>query len=216
MDCRVNYFNYFTEIEQYYQSRRDSFVLLSTLDWVLIENWKEQGVPLDAVLKGMDRAFSRARRRINSLAYCVPFVSEVVEELKETSVEKPSNPPIPAEETQRYLEDLATKTEKLALTFPEFGPRIVSIAQTVRSVDPGNFRDAEQTLTALEEKLLGILKIAASESDLIEIQKTVESELAPCRSSMTADQLTMLEQQLHRRKILERYHAPRLSLFYLM
>jgi hypothetical protein len=33
---------------------------LSTLDWVLIENWKEQGIPLDLILKGIDRAFSRA------------------------------------------------------------------------------------------------------------------------------------------------------------
>ena len=53
----MNYFNYFTEIEQFYQARRDTFTLLSTLDWVLIENWKEQGVPLDLVLKGIDRAF---------------------------------------------------------------------------------------------------------------------------------------------------------------
>jgi hypothetical protein len=216
MDCRVNYFNYFTEIEHYYQSRRETFALLSTLDWLLIENWKEQGVPLDAVLKGMDRAFSRAKRRINSLAYCVPFVSEVLEELKETSVEKPSNAAIPAEETQRYLADLADKTEKLAPAFPEFGPRILSIAQSVRTLNAANFRDAEQTLTALEEKLLGILKVAADESALVEVQKSVESELAPCRSSMTVEQLAMLEQQLRRRKMLERYNAPRLSLFYLM
>ena len=46
MDQELNYFNYFTEIERFYQSKRESFTLLSTLDWVLIENWKEQGVPL--------------------------------------------------------------------------------------------------------------------------------------------------------------------------
>ena len=34
-----NYFNYFTEIERYYQSKREVFTLLSTLDWVLIESW---------------------------------------------------------------------------------------------------------------------------------------------------------------------------------
>ena len=72
----MNYFNYFTEIEQFYQTKRDVFTLLSTLDWVLIENWKDQGVPLDVVLKGIDRAFSRptAKRKINSLAYCVKAV----------------------------------------------------------------------------------------------------------------------------------------------
>ena len=52
-----NYFNYFTEIERYYQSRRESFTLLSTLDWVLIETWKDQGVPLEAVLKAAMNGF---------------------------------------------------------------------------------------------------------------------------------------------------------------
>jgi hypothetical protein len=68
VDQELNYFNYFTEIERFYQSRRETFTLLSTLDWVLIENWKEQGIPLEIVLKGIERAFSRAKRRINSLA----------------------------------------------------------------------------------------------------------------------------------------------------
>ena len=47
MDQELNYFNYFTEIERFYQSKRETFTLLSTLDWVLIENWKEQGIPLE-------------------------------------------------------------------------------------------------------------------------------------------------------------------------
>ena len=55
----LNYFNYFTEIEQFFQSKREVFTLLSTLDWIIVETWKEQGVPLEVVLKGIDRAFSR-------------------------------------------------------------------------------------------------------------------------------------------------------------
>ena len=62
----MNYFNYFTEIENFYQTKRETFTLISSLDWVLIENWKEQGIPLEIVLKGIDRAFSHAKRRINS------------------------------------------------------------------------------------------------------------------------------------------------------
>src|SRR5215467_3361028 len=61
VDQELNYFNYFTEIERFYQSKRESFTLLSVLDWVLIEGWKEQGIPLETVLKGIDRAFSRAK-----------------------------------------------------------------------------------------------------------------------------------------------------------
>lgn len=212
----MNYFNYFTEIEQFYQTRRESFTLLSTLDWVLIENWKEQGVPLDFVIKGIDRAFSRAKRRINSLAYCIKAVEEIIEEQKETRIERPDSQQISAQETRQYLADLAEKTGAVSHAFPEFAPKINSLAESVRGVDSSNFRDAEQILEALEDRLIAILRVAADESVLIELQRDVEAELGPFRSTMTTAQLAMLEQQLSRRKLLERFNVPRLSLFYLM
>ncbi len=81
-----NYFNYFTEIEDQFLRRRGSLLLLSTLDWALIETWREAGIPLEAVLRGIDAAFdkydarkSRARvRRINGLAYCAQEVMAAV------------------------------------------------------------------------------------------------------------------------------------------
>ena len=39
----LNYFNYFTEIEERFQQRRGALLLLSTLDWALIETWREAG-----------------------------------------------------------------------------------------------------------------------------------------------------------------------------
>src|SRR5258708_32218554 len=72
-----NYFNYFTEIEEHFQRRRGSLLLLSTIDWALIETWREAGIPLAAVLQGIDAAFdkydarkNKARvRRVNGLGY---------------------------------------------------------------------------------------------------------------------------------------------------
>ena len=212
----MNYFNYFTEIEQFYQARRETFTLLSTLDWVLIENWKEQGVPLELVLKGIDRAFSRRRRQINSLAYCVKAIEGVIEEQKETHVDRPGLPQISTEETRKYLEDLAGKTDAVSQAFPEFATKIHALAESVRTVDASNFRDSEQILSALEDRLISILRVAAEENVLVEVQRDVEAELGPFRSTMTTEQLAMLEQQLARRKLLERYNVPRLSLFYLM
>jgi hypothetical protein len=89
-----NYFNYFTEIEERFQQRRGTLLLLSTLDWALIETWREAGIPLDAALRGIDAAFdkheSRAKsatraRRINGLAWCAQAVMEAAEELREAS-----------------------------------------------------------------------------------------------------------------------------------
>jgi hypothetical protein len=87
-----NYFNYFTEIEEHFHRRRGSTLLLSTLDWALIETWKDAGIPLEAVLRGIDATFDRyesraARpRKINSLAYCSQEVLAASEEMKEAAV----------------------------------------------------------------------------------------------------------------------------------
>lgn len=87
-----NYFNYFTEIEEHFHRRRGSTLLLSTLDWALIETWKDAGIPLEAVLRGIDATFDRyesraARaRKVNSLAYCSQEVLAASEEMKEAAV----------------------------------------------------------------------------------------------------------------------------------
>jgi hypothetical protein len=87
-----NYFNYFTEIEEHFHRRRGSTLLLSTLDWALIETWKDAGIPLEAVQRGIDATFDRyesraARpRKINSLAYCSQEVLAASEEMKEAAV----------------------------------------------------------------------------------------------------------------------------------
>ena len=112
MDQDLNYHNYFTEIESFFQSKRQNFtVRLSCLDWVLIENWKEQGVPLDAVLKGIEKAFSH-KKEINKLAYCVKAVDDVCREQRAVNVEAPHLPEFNSGEVARYLHDLADRVER--------------------------------------------------------------------------------------------------------
>src|ERR1700734_3738241 len=91
-----NYFNYFTEIEERFQQRRGSLLMLSTLDWALIETWREAGIPLEAVLRGIDNAFdkhdaralrsSTRTRKVNGLAWCAQSVIEAVEQAMEASI----------------------------------------------------------------------------------------------------------------------------------
>lgn len=73
--ARVNYFNYFTEIEDAFIRRRGKHLLLSPMDWALIESWKTMGVPLHVALRGIEKSFdshaSRPRKRsVKSLMYC--------------------------------------------------------------------------------------------------------------------------------------------------
>ena len=181
-----------------------------------MEVWKEQGVPLETVLRGIDRAFSKARREIGTLGYCVGAVAQVVEEEKNTRVERPDIPDMPAEETQRYLENTASQVLKLSERFPEFAGKFAGIADAVRTVDAADLRNTELTLTALEDRLIALLKVASEERALVAVQQEVDTALRPFRSTMTAPQLAALEQQLQRRMILEAADAPRLSLFYLI
>jgi hypothetical protein len=71
----LNYFNYFTEIEDAFIRRRGRHLLLSPMDWALIESWKEMGVPLHVALRGIEKSFdsyeSKPRKRsVKSLMYC--------------------------------------------------------------------------------------------------------------------------------------------------
>jgi hypothetical protein len=214
----LNYYNYFTEIERFFQTKRATFTLLSTLDWVLIENWKDQGIPLDVVLKGIDLTFerSRSKEKIGSLAYCAKAVAQICEESKDLRVEKPELPDISSDQVTAYIEKLASGVEGLSRVFPEFASKISPIAVSVRSLSIGNLREAEQQLSALEEKVIALIKVASDDAVLLDVKREVDADLAPFRSTMTVEQLTMLEQQLWRRKLMERFDVPRLSLFYLM
>ncbi len=92
----MNHFAYFTEIEERFQRRRGSILILSTLDWALIETWREAGVPLAVVLRGIDLAFdkheaqrarlgARRQRKVNGLAWCSQAVMEAAEQAREAS-----------------------------------------------------------------------------------------------------------------------------------
>src|SRR5271154_4892546 len=87
-----NYFNYFTEIEEYFWKKRGAHLLVSPLDWAIMETWQKAGVPLDAVLRGIDSAFESygrsrrgAGRPLKSLAYCVDAVLDAATQKQEAA-----------------------------------------------------------------------------------------------------------------------------------
>lgn len=87
----MNYFNYFTEIEDAFIRRRAKHLLLSPLDWALIESWKEMDVPLHVALRGIEKAFesweSKPRKRsVKSLLYCQEEVEAQFAEWREARV----------------------------------------------------------------------------------------------------------------------------------
>jgi hypothetical protein len=84
----LNYFNYFTEIEDAFIRRRGRHLLLSPVDWALIESWKEMGVPLHVALRGVEKSFDSyeakpRRRTVKSLLYCQEEVEAQFAEWRE-------------------------------------------------------------------------------------------------------------------------------------
>jgi ElaB/YqjD/DUF883 family membrane-anchored ribosome-binding protein len=87
----LNYFNYFTEIEDTFIRRRGKHLLLSSMDWALIESWKEMGVPLYVALRGIEQAFDSfeakpRKRSVKTLLYCQEEVEAQFAEWRESHV----------------------------------------------------------------------------------------------------------------------------------
>jgi hypothetical protein len=226
----VNYFNYFTEIEEHFQRARNSgMFLFSPLDWAIIETWKEAGVPLEAVLKGIDRAFEKwhakktKARRVNSLAYCAQEVLSAAREMQhpaEQQKSRQSESPFADAELADGLGRNAALLRQAAgaaaqATYSQVADSLEQLATAAGAGELGDLESLEQRLTVLEEKMIAAALQAASEDELVEARSEMQRQLAPYRRKMSAEQLALLEKQYLQRRILEAAGLPRLSLFYL-
>jgi hypothetical protein len=231
-----NYFNYFTEIEERFLQRRGGGLLLSTLDWALIETWKAAGIPLEAVLRGVDTAFDRYAQRpsktkkINGLAYCAQEVLSTAEDMKEASVgavrESKPNRGFESEQIMEFLRRNAGELRRATLpSKPGISPKTVAVeiagalVEMANDLDgkplPARLEDWERHLTVLEDKLFAVLLAAIADKEVVAVRAQADRELAPYRSRMPAAQIEQLQKQYVHKKLLERYGLPRLSLFYL-
>jgi hypothetical protein len=236
-----NYFNYFTEIEEHFQRRRGSLLLLSTLDWALIATWQEAGLPLGAVLRGIDATFDKydARkgrgraRKINGLAYCAQEVLRAVEEMHGAAVGAHNPAPAAREESgfevehvAQYLQAAAAQLrtapvpEAIASTVEEISTRVHALAQEAHAnkdaaPDSRTLEALEQTLLVLEDKLFSAVFAAMPEKELVVLRERSARELAPYRSRLQVVQIRQIEQQFLRRQLFENLRLPRLSLFYM-
>jgi hypothetical protein len=233
-----NYFNYFTEIENYFWKKRGAHLLVSPLDWAIMETWQKAGVPLDAVLKGIDSAFEsyqRSRRGagkpLKSLAYCTDAVLEAAEEQSESAAGsapkngKAAKEPFSREELQEYFAKNVARIAAVADggTFGqgEFAGRLREIAQSLNEMEtlldsPGalDLEDLERRLTILDDKLQALLVSHASEETMLKIRREMDGQLAAYRRKMKAEQIALVEKQYVQKRLLEEFRLPRLSLYY--
>jgi hypothetical protein len=216
----MNYFEYFSEIEERFSRRRGSILLLNTLDWALIETWREAGIPLEAVLRGIDAAFdkydaradkARGRlRKVNGLAWCAQAVMQSAEELVEastglapTTAHEPRESGFESERVANYLDQNANALEATSITPAKnlsSRPESASFADVAErpAVEPATILST----TALRLRELALSMRGPTPLPLDELDRTLtvleEKLLAALQSSATEQELVDLKSQADR------------------
>jgi len=233
-----NYFNYFTEIEEYFWKKRGAHLLVSPLDWAIMETWQKAGVPLEAALKGIDRAFEsyqRSRRGagkpLKSLAYCTDAVLEAAQEAVEAAAgSAPKNgrdvqEPFSLDDLRAYFSKNARRlvetAEGVRGTDPGLASRLVEVSQSLNacallldSPARADLEDLERRLTMLDDKISALLTSHAPDDLLLRIRREMDSQLASYRRKMKTEQIALVEKQYLQKRLLQEFRIPRLSLFY--
>lgn len=232
-----NYFNYFTEIEEHFWRKRGAHLLVSPLDWAILETWQKSAIPLEAVLRGIDRAFEsygRSRRGANgrplkSLAYCVDAVLDAASEMQEAATgsgpeirgQKSTAELFSRDELRHFLDDREKKLTSSRQKHPELAQQLGEVASAIAplksivdSSDKPDLEDFERRLTVIEDKLTAALTASADTEQMVAIRRDMDHALAPYRRKMSADQIAAIERQYIQKRLFEIYGLSRLSLYY--
>ncbi|MGD0570463.1 MAG: hypothetical protein ABSA78_18830 [Candidatus Sulfotelmatobacter sp.] len=237
-----NYHYYFTEVEEHFQRRRGGPLIGSPLDWDQILIWLKAGIPLEAVLRGIDSAFdkyeqrkSKRHEKINSILWCAQAVLTAAEDMKEAAVGATAQPASTKSsagqgfEPETIVAFLRRNADVLqAAKLPQSaGVSVHAVAEesaaTLRKLAkeieagkaPQRLEDLERRLTVLEEKLFAALLAATRDEEIVEVRAQADRELAPYRRKMGTAQIEQLQKQYVHKRLLEKYGLPRLSLFYM-
>ncbi len=239
----MNYFNYFTEIEEEFVKRRGSHMLISPLDWSLIETWKQRGLPLHIVLRGINAAFdlydakARHGRKVNSLFYCRQEVEALFLEYcaarvgsqaqtangeqESSEAASPFSPEaIIAYLTERYEEIAQLRAsyraeELLAEMLTRALERLQQIIADLKASQTVAVEQLETDLSLIEELLLEGLKQHAGAAGLAQLTREGNKQLRAYRDGMATEVYQQTLNNYVARRLREQYRVPRLSLFYL-
>jgi len=222
-----NYFNYFTEVEEYFVRKRGRNLLVSPLDWCLIELWRDSGIPLHIVLRGIERSFesaqSKQKRSPNTLFYCHPAILEAFDEYNQAMIgasqesreeeTAPEGDPSQVEAVLNFLQEVETALkahpDEVAQRSSERVAALRAEVSSAQSVDYRELdRDLAQTGVALSESLQ---KEMGSES-LKELRAEVRKEMKIYRKRLAKEMYQRLEKNYLDRKILSLHGLPEFSL----
>lgn len=237
----MNYFNYFTEIEETFIRRRGRNLLLSPLDWALIENWQEREIPLHIILRAIESVFDTAEKRpdkkrtIKSLSYCKEEIEAQFAEWAEMQTGKAvgsrqSAVGSPEISTQNSGDELFSKEtirnhfeksifeldgakEKYSGELLETFERVLSRLKELQT-DAPNPEKLEESLEKLDS-LIDEALINSGGEKLSALKKEIEKNLASYKAKMETEVYQRTFDLMLTKRLREDAKLPRLSLFYL-
>jgi hypothetical protein len=239
----VNYFSYFSEIEDTFVRRRGKHLMLSPIDWALIESWKERGVPLHVAVRAIEHAFNsyeakKQKRTVKTLLYCQEEVEAQYAEWLESRVG--SHDDVSAAEEvddqksafpreavlkhlQRSLEEVSELFEERRKTSEdELTEALSRAAGLLREIKDEYVTAARPDTRKLEESLSGIDRMldAASREAMNEAERhtaeaEVDGQIKPYKRHMEKPVFEQTRDNLLRKRLREHFGVPRLSLFFL-
>jgi hypothetical protein len=204
---RMNYFNYFTEIEDEFVKRRGSHLLVSPLDWSLMEMWKQRGIPLHVVLRGINDSFDgydarlNRGRKVNSLFYCQQEVEALFLEYNESRVGS-SEVPHEGDGAENGNGDSAPIFTRAAITDHLSEQLDVIKRLGVRYAEVEVLRETFERVRLRLEQIIedvqtaGLLSPEALETDLTMIEEVIQDGL---KEGVGQEQLKEIRQEGHQK-----------------
>jgi hypothetical protein len=209
---------YYQTIEEFFVSRRGDPLFLSNADWNLIRKWREAGLPLRVVLRGIQDAFDghahsfSRNERVGSLAYCAREVEAARDRWSQAlSIGGASTGlDVPA-----ILEGFARDLAAARSLGPRASKAAAAAIEEIRRRARAGLADVESWLAGLEASVVEAIRADEGAARLGELEAEIDRALAPYRERMPARVLERLRQDSRVRRLLERHGLPRLSLFHL-
>jgi len=209
---------YYAAGEAAFIRRRGTPFLLSPRDFTLLKQWRELGVPIEAVEQGIDDAFSRREERgstgrVNSLAYCRDAVLSAWERRAETSVGRGQGREA-APDVEGGLGRLQERLAALAARRTDLAEPVESARRSLERLARGSRApgEVEESLARLDRKLASSLYEALPEEERRQIDEEIARQLRALRDRMDEETAHRTSRALARRLLRERLDLPRLSL----
>jgi hypothetical protein len=217
----LNYYNYFTEIEDTFIRRRAKHLLLSPIDWAMIEGWRERGIPLHIVIRAIENVFdgfdkNPGPRSIKGLLYCKEEVEAQFLEwtAMQTGKAKDESGSVEfsPEQIVGHIDEVIAALERSAN--PELREDIERAIERLRRLSADHSNDLETADQALSD-IENFLEHALLKLDTSAIEKDVAAQLRPYKSQMEAHAYKQTSRVMILKRLREEEGIPRLSLFYL-